>query len=391
MFIAQRLITEFGRKRLQQLQNQRKPQGSEPSSPLHGILSSTASLMHGLTMVAQPSTCAASPATATHRTWASEMSRAAAAEAAARSPSRSSSFSHRHRRSASTSGTPGAPGVNVNNNHQPAKLPPDKGSRSAANRRGGGGSTRGRGHSIVDFSRRLMRRLAGDKRRDSGSTRRSAESAASITKIRDADGEAGKNKMAADERNRLLISADEDSDLRDAMMLSPNQIMTAIAETEESEIDDLFSPVTAYSNLVSPSNVQPLLSNSPSTNASVDLASNALQTTPVGSADTFQNNSFTDTAATGRVSNKSEENEVKVILKKMLLSRPASLLRPRSCSDAATQVMPGEIGTGSHGNVEPPAGFPVDFSRRNSFDPRLIHNVSPRNSMTECVRTPTST
>lgn len=70
----QTLITEFGRKRLQQLQNQKKPQDSEPSSPLHGMLTTTASLMRGLTLLAHPTTIAPSspPHPPSPHTWTAD-------------------------------------------------------------------------------------------------------------------------------------------------------------------------------------------------------------------------------------------------------------------------------------------------------------------------------
>jgi hypothetical protein len=227
------------------------------------------------------------------------------------------------------------------------------------------GSSKTKISGIVDLSRRVMRKLArdrnGDARQQAGSSMRQPQQ--QRERSRASDVETGRAVAAAgdDERNELLLSGDTGDRLT---ALTSGQ-MTAIAETDESEVDELFSPDTAYSSVLSPSNTH-MLSNSASDS----------------------NLNSTLTAARINNSNKNQldvkRDSVNVVLRKMLQTRPVSLLRPHSCSDAATQVMASDImsdnstcvllGTG----IRVSAKHQMDGSRRNSFDPRLMRRTSSR-------------
>lgn len=209
--------------------------------------------------------------------------------------------------------------------------------------------------------RKLSRDRNGDARQQAGSSMR--QPLQQRERSRASDAETGRTVAAAgdDERNELLPSGDTG----DRLTALTSVQMTAIAETDESEVDELFSPDTAYSSVLSPSNTQ-MLSNSAS--------------------DSNLNSTLTPARITNSSKNQLdvERDNVNVVLRKMLQTRPVSLLRPHSCSDAATQVMASDIMADRSTCVLPGSGIRVsarhqmDGFRRNSFDPRLMRRTSSK-------------
>ena len=362
--LKQTLITEYGRKRLQQLQNQRKSQGSkdsEPSTPLQGILNSTASLMHGLTMVGgplRPSTLSTSMSNAPApigrpRSWTEDKKDdcniASMDDELSDNLADNLPLSMRNHKEAEDEKSKCDDKWNqLNNNMKNDEL------HDAAHRNTNMAGSRA--PTIMDLSRRIMLKL---KLRGSKGDDSAANYSAMTVKMRNT-----LDTTADDEKDSLMSEAERD-DL--CCILSPSQ-MTAIAETEESEVDDIFSPVTACSNVLSPSNI--LSPNSTTT-----------KTTPLST-----NKNFADYAIKGSSNDPNEQNSIDSQSSKMkpdvLITSSRSTNMTRICNycDVSTQVSPEDFGVEVRwrNNVRLFSTAQPSISRRYSFDPRLARHLSPK-------------